>query len=69
MKVKFLKHFGGRETKERHYEPGEVARLDDELAEKLISRGIVVKLEKEAIKIVEPKNFIEPALKTKAGKK
>ena len=40
MKVKFKQHFGGRETGEIHYEPGEFVDLDAVIAEDLLKRGV-----------------------------
>jgi hypothetical protein len=40
MKVKFLREFGGRETKEIHYPKDFEVELDDEVALDLSARGI-----------------------------
>ena len=41
MKIKFLREFGGRETKEIHYPPGMTIELEDEdVALNLIERGV-----------------------------
>jgi hypothetical protein len=40
MKVKFLRDFRGKETKERFFKKGQVADLDDQMADVLFRGGI-----------------------------
>ena len=42
MLVKFLREFGGRETKEIHYPAGFEVELDEDIAEDLVKRGICI---------------------------
>lgn len=62
MKVKFLSHFGGRETSEIHYEKNQIAELDDNTAADLLKRGICEALVIKAAP-VEPQPEEKPQAK------
>ncbi len=54
MRVKFLRNFGGRETREVHYQAGQEAELSDDVADVLAMRQIVTAVEVVPLVVVAP---------------